>query len=727
MTRSPISARVATVSGQPTLFINDKPAPPILYGLPGTPGPYWQWEESVRAFAKAGIHLHQIDLGLYDFWLSPDEINMDIGLRALQDVIDADPEGAIMLRFHINAPHWWDLAHPDECVAYADTTAVWKQLEPGQRVAMGNDLSAVRVHSFASELWRAEASRVCETIFARMAASPQGARVFCLQIADGVYGENHPFGFLEHDPDVSEPMRRAFSRFLKARYADDEALRRAWSKDSVTLDHPPMPDALDRERTSSGALRVPSAERWIMDYYACLHDVVSDVVLHFCGLAKQAWGRPVVTAAFYGYFYSLFGRQAAGGHLGIEKVLSSDKIDILCAPQSYLRAHRARGGSGQTRLLMESARLHGKLTLDEMDQPPHSDVVHPVDRDLSNNDMRESLSILRRNVLTSVCRGMGMWYYDFGPTGHAGWWLDDELRGEIGRLQDLTRAHMGRGGASPADVLVVYDEKAFYLTANNGKDDPVTDHIAVNQLNDAMFHCGAAFDSVYLFDLKRVDISRYRAVVFANTYDLGEDERAYIARSVARDGRHVIYVYADGLYAGGDPDTANIRALTGMNVIRRDQLQPLRAAIDPAWGGGDMALDLSYNERYFMFPYLDTGKPKRFSPNFIIDDPSVTPVTRYAVTENVCGARREANGATVWYFAVPPADNSLLRSIFREAGAHIYEDRGDALQVGAGLIVLHTAPGGERQVRLRNGKAVELTLAPCETAVLDAGTGERLM
>ena len=488
-----------------------------------------------------------------------------------------------------------------------------------------------------------------------------------------------------------------------------------------------MPGTLEREETHCGALRVPKQEQWVIDYYECLHALVADRIIHFCRLTRDAWGRPVVTAAFYGYFFSLFGRQAAGGHLGIGKVLRSDAVDCLCAPQSYLRDHRSAGGSGQTRLLMESARLHGKLTLDEMDQPPHSDRAHPVDRDLSNHNMRESVAILRRNVMASSIRSMGMWYFDFGPDNHMGWWMEPELMEEIRRLQELRRDIMARGRKPVADVLAVFDARAFLYSANNAQADPVTDPVALNRLSGALYRSCAAFDGVYLDDLPLVDLARYRCVIFANAYVLTDEQRAFIQTRVARDGRHVVYCYASGAMTQDGPDAEALSRLAGIGVERRDQVQPLHVEFDETLGGGRMDLNQSYWEQYFMFPFLDAGKPKRFQPNFAVSDSVARCVARYDVTGDCAGAVRALDGHTAWYFALPPADPVALRAIVRQAGAHIYAEGNDSLQAGSGLITLHSGEGGQRRVTLRSGTELELTLMPCSTAVLDAETGESLL
>ncbi|MBR5664664.1 MAG: hypothetical protein IKX13_02810, partial [Bacteroidales bacterium] len=61
------------------------------------------------------------------------------------------------------------------------------------------------------------------------------------------------------------------------------------------------------------------------------------------------------------------------------------------------------------------------------------------------------------------------------------------------------------------------------------------------------------------------------------------------------------------------------------------------------------------------------------------------------------------------------------------AGCHIYDDAGDAVIAGSGLLMIHTAAGGERTIRLRNGRKVKVMLQPKQTLLLDAESGEKVL
>jgi len=87
-------------------------------------------------------------------------------------------------------------------------------------------------------------------------------------------------------------------------------------------------------------------------------------------------------------------------------------------------------------------------------------------------------------------------------------------------------------------------------------------------------------------------------------------------------------------------------------------------------------------------------------------------------------AMRTDSSATWWTFAVSPVSPDVLRALGRRAGCHVLNDQNDATLFGDGLVMIHTATGGERTIRLHSGRTVGITLKPRSTVVLDAETGE---
>jgi hypothetical protein len=220
-----------------------------------------------------------------------------------------------------------------------------------------------------------------------------------------------------------------------------------------------VPGIEERNHTSDGVFRDPQKERYVMDYYEAQHKVVADDVIHFDGLVKKLWPRPIAVGNFYGYYFMTFSRQSAGGHLDVARVLRAPVVDFLAAPQSYYGPAHGMGGSGQSRALAESALLHGKLVLDEMDQ--FTGMRHPFDEP-APEQRADDVAIIRRNTLGPLVRGMGMWFYDFGPNQQTGWWAHPVYTKQARTIKRLFDERITQPLSPQADVLVVWDVATYY-------------------------------------------------------------------------------------------------------------------------------------------------------------------------------------------------------------------------------------------------------------------------
>jgi hypothetical protein len=191
-----------------------------------------------------------------------------------------------------------------------------------------------------------------------------------------------------------------------------------------------VPDKAERDTTQDGIFKDPQKERRVMDYYECQQYCSGRRHSSFYKIAKESWPRPLIVGVFYNYFFMTFGRQASGGHLFEQMILNAPNIDYISAPQSYWGGARGLGGSGQSRGFIESALLHNKLWLDEMDQSSYKG--GPFGQDVKTT-REQDIPIIRRNLAQAMTRGAGYWFYDFGPYRSSGWWDDTVLLKEIKR------------------------------------------------------------------------------------------------------------------------------------------------------------------------------------------------------------------------------------------------------------------------------------------------------
>jgi hypothetical protein len=126
-------------------------------------------------------------------------------------------------------------------------------------------------------------------------------------------------------------------------------------------------------------------------------------------------------------------------------------------------------------------------------------------------------------------------------------------------------------------------------------------------------------------------------------------------------------------------------------------------------------------------PACTYGFNRAIEPLFAAQDSGATVLGKLEGSEYPGLVRKPLAGHTAWFTSVPLRDPNLLRYLLREAGAHIYNDQGDVLYAGSGLVIMHSAAGGPRTLALRNGQRIETTLPAASTWVFDSETGEKLL
>lgn len=727
----PLRTHIAWHKGRPTLMLNDAPQLPMLYALTDCPGGRWTWEEvpawNIRNFTNQGIRLFHVSIWLEQMWQEDGTFSIELARKQIRGLVDICPNAAVFFRLHINSPMWWNRRYPQECTRFANGSTE-EETMPGLRRIIDRDLERVSRHSMASLKWKSDTTEIIKRFCEELSATPEGDYLAGIHMASGVFHEWHYWGFIENEPDTSLPMTVYFRKWLQDKYGTDESLQAAWKSDRVTFANAEVPDMRLRLQTTDGIFRNPVIERHACDYYECHQQSVSDNVIYFCGIAKEFWPRPIVTGAFYGYFFCMFGRQATGGHLQMEKVLNSPNIDYLSAPQAYSPNHREMGGSGQSRGIIESCYLHGKLILDEMDTGTFLDVVRKQELARVNATLEESLTILRRNMAESFTRAMGLWFYDFGPTNNSGWWDHPILLTEIQKINRLFSQYYEREFVPQADVLFVYDTNVFYYLANNRFSDPITDSIVVNKTSGDAYHSGAALDFIYLCDLQRVELDRYRVVVFANTYYLTSDQKRFIKETVAQKNRHLVWMCAPG-YTDGDTNQLEFVAdVTGFGLKPLDVEVPLSVQLNLA----ALNTPASSQEQLDVISDQDGSNQTMkevppYKPVFRINDKDAESLGFFADTDIVALGKKTNAAYTSWFCSLPLQNPVVMRHIFSSAGAHIYNEDGDVIYSGGGILVIHTARGGERTVTLRNGLVVQLSLDAKSTSYIDNRTGEVLL
>ena len=706
---SAYSAERRIENGSPALYLNGKKTAPLIYALSDVPisNPLTaQAQKNIAQFAAQGIHLISTDANLAKGWRKAIPYRPDFLLGDLTAIIETDPEAAVLLRLHMNPPYWWMRDNPDEMCVYGAGGVPYVDDGDYERV-IDRDTSNVMRVSLASEKWKQDAGDALEALLKGVMDTPQGRHVVGIQIACGVYGEWHQWGF-PYEPDYGKPMTDYFRAYLREKYGTDAKLRAAWKNQNAAIESAVLAPPSVRDGDGEGPYRVPCDCAWAVDSLKALQRCIPDAIISFAKRIRSVWNRPILIGTFYSY-YDCSTKEYIRGHLEPGRLYESGLIDFVCGPFRYNREIRCISGSSCARSLIESARLNGVMWMTEMDNPP---IGSPQCVGGVPEHRKESIALMKRHVLEPFTRGMGTWFYDhrlvldLGQNASIyikkGWWDHPELLKVVDNIRQIAE-HAAKGAFIPeADVLCVFDAESRYY--NNASD--VFEYANSTLIFNTLGKSGAVYDSVYFDDLYKADLSRYRCVIFAHVPYLDERRRNFIRNTVARDGRYLIWVNASGYLCDTSAAAENISNATGISV---EDAHNVPSAMMVSYGGREYE--------------MSSFKP--YSLNF---SPSGRAgiIGFFAKSEVPAAAKTSFSDHTSIYFSVFPSNSCLMREIFKEAGAFVYSEGEESLLAGNGIITVCTDCDRDICIHLRNGREIIDSLPAMTTAVYDEITGERL-
>lgn len=694
-----VSSKVIFENNRPELYIDGKKYPPLVFALsdfPGAKSNTTYAHRNVKNFHEQGIDLVCADTSITLGWSKTMGFDPEPLTAELSGVLEANPNAKILLRLHVNPPYWWMKDNMEETVKYDGEYGIDNGEQ--QRLIAYDHLGHIRV-SLASEKWRTEAGECVKAFCEALKGTPEGDALFAVQIACGKNGEWHNWGLEESIPAIN-----AYRRRLKEKFKTVEALREYYGDPEVTFENAEYCLSLKGIK-GDGTFREPKSMRKQYESY-CSHLLnPTEAIVYFCKVVKESFETPILTGAFYGYLFGQ-GNGLEGAHMYPDVLFSNRKyIDFLCGPAPYAD-NRKIDFAPSLRGILESSRLNGVLWLTEMDQAPEGTI------DVQFGDperIDESIAIMRRNILLNLVKGQGAWYYDHrvvpgvsgGERGKKyrgssiyikdGWWERPEFLAEIKKHRELAEKLCEKEYKPAADVLLVLDEKARYIQAQcTGNDQRSYFAIAGTK---------AMFDCIYMGDLEKAELDRYKCVVFMNANNLDENGRKRVW--AVAEKCNVLYMYAPG-YSDGDTLSAeHIGETVGFNVKRLDNV-PEGYVCDG---------------NKFRYP------EHKYTSFFEIEDASVEVLATYDGTENAVAARR----GNIAYIGSPIYDTELVKKVFKDFKVHIYTEDECFVFAGAGIVFVNKAKAGKVDLTLKNGKVLNLELPDNVTAVFDAETGDRLL
>lgn len=571
--------------GYPTLYIDGERKVPLIYALSDVPlgEPDGKCaKRNIPLFHEAGIDLvsvcTQIDLD----WKEDGTYTAEHQIKCIREITASNPNAKILFRLNLTPPYWWMRKYPEELIKYYGVESA--DTGRGEYVIQKDKGNEIKV-SFVSKRWHRDVKKVLQKLCRILREQDLAQHVFAIQVAYGTYGEWHMFGHYGggsglFEGDYSKPMLAYFRAYLKKKYKTDAALKKAWGDDSVTLQTAALATPAMRKSyvNEDGFLyRLPEYHMRALDSLKCFQLGAPHAIATFAKYIKELWDG-VLVGSFYGYF---FGCGDVFGRMLEPHVLLRDKnIDFLAGPSAYTANKRA-GNATFLRYMAETMRLNHKLFICEMDQGFTSWSFYRSEpgNSYTCKDNVEYNAIMARNIFENILRGMGSWYFDHRlPTDNMyekiGYWDHPERMAAIKNVRDFAEnmRQMRPDFQSSADVLIVYDTQSVYHFGHSLTGDGSDVHNTYNQFDmaNAIAKAGVGYDMIFLYDLQKCDMSKYKCVLFVACEAMQKRDYDYIKKVVMGGGRTVVFMRRNGYIVDEKTGLCNMTALYGRALGKKD-------------------------------------------------------------------------------------------------------------------------------------------------------------
>ena len=672
-------AEVRMVSGVPQFVVNGRPIDPTQ-NLFTKPDALQQRNAGATSVPIWGVSLQE--LGWYETGWDYSTID-----RTLASYFAAHPEPWIMLSFTFDTRYhrWWLQQHPEAVC----------QLEGGETVIGDYHGGRRQVPSYGSAVWREAYSEAVRRLIRHLRQTPWAERIIAFHPCSGISWEWFHWGSQSGElVDYSPAGQDDFRRWLRQRYATDEALRQAWGRGEVTLDTAAVPTEKERREPALGLFYDPLAQRHVLDYHDYQHEVVAETILHFARLIKEETGGRSLFGTYYGYVTHLPespGFSQGSGHFDLRRLLEADEIDYLMAPVAY--AWREVGGTAASMSAAGSFPLHGKLFYNQADLRTHWSHQDGHGKPAS---VRGSIACMRRELARNLAEGSALQWYDFSN----GWTFgDSRLTAEAQRLFEAGRVRNATPDWPAEDyLLVVVDEEQ--TGAMSVFRPPYGGELIFRQ-REYLARSGVPHRTVLWSDLqRRPELLRHRGIVLLNLFHLDDDEAPFLRDRVMQDGRTVALVGPVGLLGPRGLDASRSSAILGWPMRLVDEEMALQASwsadLAGPWAAAAGAL---------------TGTTQAYRPAVL---PAETGAAKVLAT--LVGGTQPAvlwddtrAGGRVFWSAAPGLRPEALRALAESAGVPVVCRSQDAIYAGQGFIGLHASTAGEKVVTLpRPGAAVDI-------------------
>ena len=720
-------ARLEKFNGSPAIVVDGRVYPPMTMTVRrAEPDP-----DYIKRLGEAGMKIFYIPCR--SEWIDSDgpvpeeSPALEEFSRKAADLLKVVPDAWIMLRLTVEPTPEWCEKHPDHVMCFQDGSTkpvITHSLQPMYR----------GMYCICSDLWRKEAAVSLERIMTKLDNSPYADRIIGYFLASGGTNEwynpcvltdfkNGLYG------DCSPAFRAYYSDFLRRKYRTDADLRKAWNREDVSLDNPPIPpleerkhmfaddvilDALlhyeDAERmvgksidndphsaTHHGVFLNPDTAQDCADYYNAFHTGVAESIIHLGQVVRKHYGKTRLVGAFYGS-YGCTEYYDTGTAEAVVPIINSGAVDFLAAPGNY--DNREPGGYVSQREMQDSFRLHNMMFIVEEDaRTCHSELFYQDSMEQFSTE--DSLNTLKREFGRNICQDMQAWWFDMALKGE--YWYDDPAILQLfRRQQEVGEYAYSIPRAKGCEIACIYDQESIHYTSilTNRQ---MLDYFRTTDMN----RIGTGMDYYYHNDLLHPDMPDYKMYLVINAFAMTAEERSAMKEKFARNGAVVVFLYASGFIkpdaAGSRIGVEHMEDLIGMKIGRFEGTHSPRYKL---LDGFDDVLPLAEPDRIYGVPdrvvrsnvWLGNSSTAPFmNPGFYIDDDSAIVLGRYGLDGKAALAmKKQPEGWTSIFSAPQYLRSELVAGFARYAGCHLFTHSDDCVYANRNFLTIHGNRTGNR-------------------------------
>ena len=539
---------VTASGGQPEFYVDGKKTVPLWYALSTFPtaNPWKDCSQNgVKNFSNCGIDIVCVCTNLYEGWQENGEYNPESLYDSIRAVINVNSNAKIIVRLQLNAPYWWLRKYPEEQMKFfrrkeIDGKIQYVEVQNTDRGMYGyifdrsvpvEELKA----SMASEKFLHDCGEMIKQLCEKVKEHPLGKHLIGIQVAYGSCGEWHCWGGPEGD--YSKPMQKLFKKIVKERYKTETELQRFYGV-GATFENVELSSPQERIETyeSASPCLMPEKHARIIDSLRTYSVASAEAIRYFCKCIKETETN-LLAGAFYGYFFEA--EWVYSAHLEHKRVYEDNNVDFLAGPSGYT-VNKIAGNANILRHVAESCRLNGKLFLCEMDQGISANTSFGGGRPLYTCESEQEYDkIVKRNIMENILLGNGAWYFDHRIAANyclyekEGYWNHPERLNTISKIQKACEKIQEKEYKKTTDVLLVVDTERLYY--QGGVSAPAT-------FMQELLKSGAGVDRIFLNDLEKCDIKRYKCVLFLNCIVLEKRTYEYVCNKVLTGGRTVVFI-----------------------------------------------------------------------------------------------------------------------------------------------------------------------------------------